>query len=245
MSRWAEAVWRPSDAHGGTMSQHRGLVLHIAEGFYEGTLAWQHNAKNRVSSHFVIGRGSGQLAQVVDTDVMSWAQRAGNGSWLSVECEGFTPAHELHASHPGWEKLTDWQLMTAAKLLLHAHHQYGVPLQVASTPAGRGLGHHSMGRDWGHQSCPGPAIIAQKPMIVVIANRLNGQGNTQGEDDDMGLTVADIWEGDFGRGVRRDSPISELQHARDAADAAAAGVRDLAVRLGRIEAAIAKLGGGQ
>lgn len=183
MSRWSEAVWRPSTAHGGTMTQHRGLVLHIADGYYEGTLSWQHNPKNKVSSHFVVGRGSGQLAQVVDTDVASWAQRAGNTSWLSSENEGFSVGSQYHPAHPGWEKLTDWQILANARLLLHAHHQYGVPLQLANNPAERGLGHHSMGRAWGHQSCPGAPIIAQKAAIVALAKKLNSQVPAPGKDE--------------------------------------------------------------
>ena len=42
MSRWIDlAAWRPTTHHGGEMHEVRGLVLHIAEGFYEGTIAWQ------------------------------------------------------------------------------------------------------------------------------------------------------------------------------------------------------------
>src|SRR5262245_59991772 len=163
MSRWPFAQWRgPSPNAGGPMVEVRGLVLHIAEGTYEGTIAWQmdpdqHYADGTsvtTSSHFIAGT-TGQLAQMVDTDITAYTQRAGNGRWLSVECAGFTP-------HP----LTDNQLDACAHLLAEAHRQYGVPLQVADTPEGRGLGHHSMGANWGHQDCPGPAIIAQKPDIV-------------------------------------------------------------------------------
>ena len=33
-----------------------------------------------------------------------------------------------------------------------------------------------MGADWGHQSCPGPAIIAQKPIIVARAQQIINGG---------------------------------------------------------------------
>lgn len=216
MSKWTEAVWRPSEAHGKAMTEHRGLVVHIAEGFYEGTIAWQHNKANDVSSHFVVGRGSGKLAQVVDTDEQSWAQKSGNAGWLSVECEGFTSGHRLHPTHIGWERLNDWQIRAIAGLLVHAHHQYGVPLQVAHTPADRGLGHHSMGAGWGHQDCPGAPIIGQKAAIVALAKTMAAT-NTE---DDM-PTVNQIWDSTFGK-THPTTPLADLHAARDSAAAAAA-----------------------
>ena len=174
MSRWTHlAPWRgPTENQGGSMEEVRGLVLHIAEGYFEGTISWQKNPTADVSSHFVGGR-IGERAQIVDTDVTAWTQRAGNGHWLSVEMAGFTPSHPLH--HPGLEKMTTQQIEFAAALLVQAHRQYGVPLKIATSPKDRGLGHHSMGShpgyadDWGHADCPGPAMIAQKQAIVLKA----------------------------------------------------------------------------
>lgn len=176
MGRWSDlARWRGptpncgdgdryANEPGDRMTEHRGLVVHIAEGYFEGTIAWQKNPDANVSSQFIGGRG-GQRAQLVDTDIRAWTQRAGNSGWLSVEMEGFTPGHPLHK--PGWERLTNEQILFAAQLLARAHRTYGVPVQIATGPTGRGLGHHSMGgASWGHLDCPGPAIISQKPLIV-------------------------------------------------------------------------------
>jgi len=164
-------VWAgPVPNQGPPLMSHRGLVVHIAQGSYEGTIAWAHNPESQVSSHFVAAR-DGRVAQLVDTDIQAWTQKAGNDEWLSVECEGFqdTP-------------LTDRQLDSIARLLVRAHGVYLVPLIVATDPNGFGLGHHSMGGvAWGHLDCPGPLIIAQKPSIVLRAKAFaNG--------DDMQLT---------------------------------------------------------
>jgi hypothetical protein len=141
------------------MASHRGVVLHIADGTYEGTIAWCRNSSAEVSAHFVTGK-TGELAQLVDTDTRSWCQSAGNADWLSVENAGW-----------GGEALTDAQVLSCAKILAKAHQVYGVPLQVAQGPLERGLGHHSMGGlAWGsHPGCPGERIIAQKPEILRIA----------------------------------------------------------------------------
>lgn len=205
MSRWSDlAAWKPTAAHSGSMQEHRGLVLHIAEGFYQGTIAWQDDVANKVSSHFVVGRDPGELAQLVDTDETAWTQRAGNGHWLSAEFAGFTTSHPLHKTHPGWEKLSDWQLESAAQLLARAHHQYAVPLVVVTSPAGRGLGHHSMGgTSWGHLDCPGVLIIGQKQEIIARARKLIAPPTPKpstGKDDVM-TKLPTLQAGDHGRQV--------------------------------------------
>nr|MDT0657186.1 peptidoglycan recognition family protein [Micromonospora sp. DSM 115978] len=169
--RWTDiARWvGPTPNQGGRLTRHDGVVLHIAAGTYEGTIAWQRNPAARVSSHFVVSK-SGEIAQMVDTDVIAWTQRDGNSAWLSIENAGFLP-----------DALTPQQVEAAAQILARAHREYGVPLQVTGTPARRGLGHHSMGAesdyDWGHNQCPGAAIKAQKPAIVARAIQIvDGQG---------------------------------------------------------------------
>jgi hypothetical protein len=161
--RWAG----PTVNQGGPMKEHRGVVLHIAEGYFDGTISWCRNPKSDTSAHFITGR-DGRIAQLVDTETTAWTQQDGNGHWLSVENEGFTRGHDLH--QPGWEKLTAAQVDANAAILVQAHLVYGIPLQVTSDPDGTGLGHHSMGAEhgerWGHRDCPGPPIIAQKQGIV-------------------------------------------------------------------------------
>jgi len=177
MARWTDlAEWRgPTVNHGGAMLEQRGLVIHIAEGGYEGTIAWQKNPTAQVSSHFVTDY-DGKTGQVVDTDMTAWTQQAGNGHWLSVENAGFTP-----------NGLTAAQCEAIAQLFARGHRQYGWPLQLANGSSGRGLGHHSMGGTaWGHLDCPGPAIIGQKPAILARAIQIvNGTPPPQEEDDDM------------------------------------------------------------
>jgi hypothetical protein len=182
MARWNDiATWRGPSPNIGEdgQSEVRGLVVHIAAGWYEGTIAWQKNDASNISSHFIVGR-EGQIAQMVDTSDAAWTQRSGNGEWLSVECEGFIKSDDKNPG--GWERLSDAQIDAVARILLKIHQVHGVPLQTTTSATGRGLGHHSMGADWGHRDCPGEPIIAQKPAIVSRALALkNG-------DDEMQLS---------------------------------------------------------
>lgn len=177
MARWTDlATWMgPTVNQGPAMVEVRGVVLHIAEGSYAGTIAWQRNPTADVSSHFVCGKVRGETAQMVDTGMSAWTQRSGNGHWLSIENAGFVP-----------DALTEAQVEFAAQILARSHRLHGVPLQVTNSPDGRGLGHHSMGAPaWGHSQCPGTRIIAQKPAIVARAKQII-------EGDDMALDKDDV-----------------------------------------------------
>ncbi|WP_433252832.1 peptidoglycan recognition protein family protein [Streptosporangium sp. CA-135522] len=164
MSRMLSATWKPISGNFTPDGQVevRGVVLHIMAGTLSGTDSWFRNPRAQASSHFGTGK-QGALYQWVDTRDRAWTQGQGNRSWVSIENEG-----------KGGDELTDAQLDRCAQVLAWAHHEHGVPLQVAIDPDGRGLGHHSMGgRAWGgHLQCPGARIIAQKPEIVRRARLL-------------------------------------------------------------------------
>lgn len=173
---WDRATYLgpPDSNYSGPMQEVRGLVLHIAEGSYQGTISWQRNPDSDVSSHFVIGLGgfrTGEVAQMLDTNVTAWTQGAGNGHWISVENAGF------HT-----DQFTPEQIEANAQLLAWLMLTHGVPATIATDPSGRGLGHHGMGGvAWGnHPLCPGPANVALKPTILARAVKiLNGGSDMQ------------------------------------------------------------------
>lgn len=166
MAIWSDlAQWRgPSPNTSGRRYRTLGLVLHIAEGGYEGTISWGKNPGADVSYHFV-GADDGSLAQIVDTDLVAWTQAAGNDSWMSIEFEG----------HTG-RQLTAPMLESASQLFARVCKTYGVPCQLSNSPSTPGLGHHAMGGEaWGgHFLCPGQPIIDQKPLIVKRAAEILG-----------------------------------------------------------------------
>ncbi|MFJ1789553.1 peptidoglycan-binding protein [Streptomyces anulatus] len=164
MAKYSKAQWRPISINHtkGGQSSVRGLVVHIMAGTLAGTDSWFRNPAARASSHFGTGR-NGALYQWVDTANRAWAQAGGNSSWLSIENEG-----------RGGDSLTSAQMDRIAEVFAWVHKTYGVPLQVASSPSGRGLGYHAMGGSgWGgHTQCPGTRIVKQLPEIVARAKRL-------------------------------------------------------------------------
>lgn len=185
MTRIRSLAGRPIEQHsspniGGRMSGHHGLVLHIAEGTYRGTISWQMNPDQRyqdgtrvtTSSTWIVGRDWGEWAQMADTETVAWCQRSGSRTWHSVELEGFAPAAP-----------TPWQIEACAQLLAWEHRTHGVPLAIADHPGERGLGHHSMDREWlgeqwGHEACPGAGVLGAKQQIVRRAQAI-AAGNTE------------------------------------------------------------------
>ena len=152
---------------GGPAIECRGISLHIAEGSYAGTVAWCRNASSEISAQWVCAK-DGTAVELVEVDRTAWTQAAGNGHWLSIEFEG-----------RAGDSLTPQQIGFAARVLAKAHQVYGVPLQLADSPSGRGLGWHGMGgAAWGgHTGCPGAPIVAQRPAILARAVQIINGGD--------------------------------------------------------------------
>jgi hypothetical protein len=169
MPIWAQASWQgpPDSNFGGPAVECRGLVEHIAEGSYGGTIGWQQNPISDVSSHFVMGL-NGEVAQMLDTNATAWTQAAGNGHWVSAEFAGFSTGSYTPQQQEAASQLYAW--------LVQVH---GVPLQLADSPSGTGWGWHGMGGvAWGnHPNCPGSANVALRtPMLARTIQILGGGG---------------------------------------------------------------------
>lgn len=174
MARWTDlAAWQGPTVNEGDgdgrpgepedrMTARMGMVEHIAEGTYDGTLAWERNPVAQVSSHFVVAK-DGRIAQMVDTDDRSWCQADGNAGWISVENEG-------HVT----DQPTPPQIEANAKLYARGMREYGWPARVTDSPVDRGLGWHGMGgAGWGgHYQCPGEGFKAARPAIVARAQQI-------------------------------------------------------------------------
>lgn len=159
------AAQRPVTSHGGPIGTILGVVEHVTAGEGDPYNEFA-NPANEASSHFGIGNGQGGMAdglleQYVDTSLMSWAQAAGNGTYISVETEGLPT-----------EALTVAQVATFGKLMAWCNQVHGVPLIVTDTVGDRGLiTHGDGGAAWGgHEGCPGDLRKAQRPDILLAAH---------------------------------------------------------------------------
>ena len=155
------ATYLPVKNHGGPMSAHLGLVLHVQQG--SGSLAgYFNNPASQVSAHFWCGK-DGTLQQYVDTNVTAWAEMAGNVNYLSVETEGMDT-----------EPLTPAQVSTLGRLLAWCASGYGFPLTGPVPHGTPGFTPHCNPNGtpdpaWGNHPCPGPIRLAQMGAILAAA----------------------------------------------------------------------------
>lgn len=117
------------------------IVWHIAEGTYNGTIAWEQNPQSQTSSHFVLGE-NGEVAQLVPLTEAAYTQGVvkkpthplvkmrtnvnPNLYCISIECAGYWSKTK--------GKLTEKQLQAAAELTKHIVAEvkriYGVEIPI-------------------------------------------------------------------------------------------------------------------
>lgn len=147
--RYPGATWRPIAyrAEAGSFTgTPLGVILHVVVGNGSPYATFANApAGSRRFSHFWISK-NGVVEQYAETSRKSWAQAAGNGTYWSVETEGF-PSEPLTAAQiTAFGRLAAW---------------LGVAPQIASTPGQRGIGTHYMGgAAWGGHTCPDPVAGA-------------------------------------------------------------------------------------
>ena len=155
------ATLRPVQNHGGAMSGHLGLVLHVQQG--NGSLyGYFNNPASQVSAHFWCAK-DGTLEQYVDCDVVAWAEAAGNPSYLSVETEGFDT-----------EPLNATQIDTLGRLLAWSAATYGFPTTGPPAHGQKGFTQHcnpngTPDPTWGNHTCPGIIRLGQMSAVTQAA----------------------------------------------------------------------------
>lgn len=117
------------------------IVWHIADGTYNGTVAWECNPNSGISSHFVLGE-NGEVAQLVPLTEAAYTQGVvkkpthplvkmrtnvnPNLYCVSIECAGYWSKTK--------GKLTEKQLQAAAELTKHIVAEvkriYGVEIPI-------------------------------------------------------------------------------------------------------------------
>jgi hypothetical protein len=141
--------------HGGAMSAHLGLVLHVQEG-NGGLSGWFNNPSSSASSTWWVSK-TGIVEQYVDADLQAWAQASGNSTYNSVETEGYTT-----------EPLTAQQIDALAALYTWGNRTFGWPYVESNTVGNKGFAWHGMGgAAWGnHPGCPGDLRKNARPTIL-------------------------------------------------------------------------------
>jgi hypothetical protein len=169
-------------SHGGPVTAHDGLVEHVTTNWADPS-GFFSRPVNGASSHFWI-RKDGLIVQMLPLEVASWAQSAGNYSYVSVETDG-TPDVEL----------TPEQVSAFGEVygFVETHPTFGgFGYHLAEAPGQLGLGWHGMGgAAWGgHTGCPGDLRKAQRPAILAAAQGTTISTGTGSVTDMLELIMA-------------------------------------------------------
>lgn len=200
--RYPSAVWRPVINHSGVMILPiRGMTVHVQQG--HGSLFNYFNTPaTKVSSHLWLST-AGAWEQYGDFSTKMWAEAAGNPYWISVETEGYDTA-----------PLTGEQIDALAAFYAWGMAEIGWPAQLATSPAGTGIGTHQMGgAAWGGHACPGSIRTAQREAILALSKQLHAALVTAGADRYAGRPTLRV-----GAGLALTRDVAECQNALNICD---------------------------
>jgi hypothetical protein len=132
----------------GPRPQNKGLVLHINDGTFAGTISWFENSKRQelTGAHFEFG--DGKAWQLLPLGRKAW--HAGAANEFSVGLE--------HAGVEAWTR-SDWLNKHHTELALSANrgawilHEYNLGRPKLNVNVWR---HSYGGAAWGGHACPGP-----------------------------------------------------------------------------------------
>lgn len=96
------------------------VVIHVAQGTYNGTISWFRNPSAQASAHYVIRSSDGEVTQMVRHKDIAW--HAGNW-WYN--CRSIGIEHEGWISDPNW--FTYSMYYSSAALVRHICRTYSVP----------------------------------------------------------------------------------------------------------------------
>jgi len=120
------AVWTPADPSNYTVSARPNtypimyVIIHVAEGYYSGTIDWFQDPSSDVSAHYVVKSFNGEITQMVRHKDIAW--HAGNWDYKtwSIGIE-----HEGYINDPSW--FTDQMYQSSAALTSYICDFYGIP----------------------------------------------------------------------------------------------------------------------
>lgn len=115
------------------------VVVHVAAGFYEGTIAWFNDRRAQANSHYLVGL-DGRVCQFVDEKWSAWHSFPANEESVGIE-----HVDNLKNGSPGWMSAAEFE--ASARLTAYLLKKYG--LTTAAIKRHNEVGNTS-------HNCPGP-----------------------------------------------------------------------------------------
>ncbi len=184
---------RSSRVSGVTIDQ---IVIHLMQGYFEGTISHFKNSSSDVSAHYLVGQ-DGEIVQMVKLRDKAWHAGSHNSRSIGIEHAGFDGA-----SYHSDQYATETEYKASAMLVRWLAQKYGIPkihrdayhdanghfvpwhLQRPELSNMSGiLGHHDCN---GKELCPGPHWNWSHYMDLVGGTNGGGDDNNGGGDNNNG-----------------------------------------------------------
>jgi N-acetylmuramoyl-L-alanine amidase-like protein len=129
----------------------RMVVVHTAEGGYEGTVSWLCNPDSEASSHLVLNEDGSRATQLVRYGDRAWTQSAFNPYAISIEMAGSLSTRWRHPVQ-AWK-----QLRSLARIVAFLLKEFKLPLHALTNSerwSGKGyIRHGRLAPEGGHPFC--------------------------------------------------------------------------------------------
>lgn len=135
------------------MNNPRIVVVHIAEGYYAGTISWFKNPLARAATHFVVGKEENQCVQMVKYADAAIHAGWNKGTWPNYTgiSPNFISVGIENAGFTG-DELTDWQYRCNAWIIAEVAKRYKFePTPLTVLP-------HSALNQVSRKNCPGKGV---------------------------------------------------------------------------------------
>jgi N-acetyl-anhydromuramyl-L-alanine amidase AmpD len=149
---YSPSTWKPADATNFTPGD-RGpedidrIIIHTAQGSYNGTISWFQNPDSNVSAHYVVRSSDGAITQMVDDTDYAWHVECKGASTIGIEHEGFVEDPDR------WYTPTMYERSAQLVAWLSNHHGVAIDREHILGHQEIGCSDHSdpgPGWDWDH-----------------------------------------------------------------------------------------------
>jgi hypothetical protein len=129
----------------------RLVVIHTAEGGYEGTVSWLCNPSSSASAHYVVNEDGSKITQLVRLKDRAWTQGGFNPEAIGIELAGSLSTRFLRP------RRAYKQMATTARLVAWLLHEFKLPVEHVNNAhrfTGRGHTRHGeLAPEGGHPFC--------------------------------------------------------------------------------------------
>lgn len=144
------------------------VVVHVAEGTYQGTISWFKDPKSPALTHFVVGKNEGECVQMARFNDACVHAGWNKGIWKLHDgtSPNFRTVGIENAGKTG-DVLTDWQYRCNAWIISETARRFGFPINEDTV-----IGHYQLDQV-NRKNCPGKGVDFKRLIEMAKAQKIS------------------------------------------------------------------------